>query len=106
MYERNDAWNQLPPAQRDSLLKRYGLWVRDLRSKGILKDGNAIGRGGVLIALDAKAVPEAYPLDLTAQSLTGYFIIEVKNAQEAEFIAGTCPALSHGETVHVRPVGH
>ena len=65
-----------------------------------------IGRGGVRIALDAHNVPDAEPLDVNATSLTGFFIIEVKDAAEAEHIAATCPALLHGETVHVRPVGH
>ena len=106
MYERGDAWYRLPPAQKDSLLERYGLWVRDLRAKGVLKEGNPIGRGGVMIAPDADGEPDAEPLDPNDTQLTGYFIIEVASAAEAERIAATCPALTHGEAVHLRPVGH
>jgi hypothetical protein len=106
MYERGDAWYRLPPARKDALLKQYGLWVRDLRAKGILKDGNPVGRGGVAIAPDARGVPDAEPLDPSDTQLTGYFIIEVASAVEAERIAATCPALTHGEVVHLRPVGH
>lgn len=106
MYESNDAWHRMPVAQRDNLLTKYGLWVRDLKSKGILKEGNPLGRGGVLIDVDNRGQPDAEPLDLNATSLTGYFVIEVTSAREAEAIAASCPALLHGEVVHLRPIGH
>lgn len=106
MYETNDAWHRMPVAERDILLKKYGLWVRDLKAKGILKEGNPIGRGGVMIATDRRGQPEAAPIDPNARNLTGYFVIEVASAREAETIAATCPALLHGEVVHLRPIGH
>lgn len=106
MYERGDAWYRLPPARKDILLKEYGLWVRGLKEKGILREGNPLGRGGVVIAADARGVPDAEPIDPSDTTLTGYFIIEVSNALEAERIAASCPALTHGEVVHLRPVGH
>lgn len=106
MYERGDAWYRLPPARKDILLKEYGLWVRDLKEKGILREGNPLGRGGVVIAADARGVPDAEPIDPSDTTLTGYFIIEVSSALEAERIAASCPALTHGEVVHLRPVGH
>jgi hypothetical protein len=106
MYERGDAWYRLPPAHKDALLKEYGLWVRDLKQKGLLREGNPLGRGGVVIASDANGTPDAEPLDPNDTTLTGYFIIEVSSAVEAERIAASCPALTHGEVVHLRPVGH
>ncbi|MEY2796338.1 MAG: YCII-related domain [Planctomycetota bacterium] len=105
MYQSNDAWHRMPVAQRDNLLKKYGLWVRDLKSKGILKEGNPLGRGGVVIGLDNSGQAEAAPLDVNATTLTGYFVIEVSSAREAEAIAASCPALLHGEVVHLRPIG-
>jgi hypothetical protein len=106
MYEHGDSWHHLSPEAQSELMTKYNAWVKDLQGRGIFKDGSPIGRGGVRIALDAHNVPDAEPLDVNATSLTGFFIIEVKDAAEAERIAATCPALLHGETVHVRPVGH
>ncbi len=106
MYETGDAWNRLPKVEQDALLEKYTAWVKNLRASGHFKDGAPIGRGGVKITLDASGEADAEPLDLNAPNLTGFFIIEVKNAAEAEHIAATCPALLHGETLHVRPVGH
>lgn len=106
MYERGDAWYRLPPARKDILLKQYGLWVRGLKEQGVLREGNPLGRGGVVIAPDANGTPDAEPLDPNDTQLTGYFIIEVSSVAEAERIAASCPALTHGEVVHLRPVGH
>lgn len=106
MYERGDAWHRTPRAERDILYRKYGLWARDLKERGILKDGHPIGRGGVAITATLGRNPIAEPIEVTAESLTGFFIIETATVAEAEAIAASCPALLHGETVHLRPVGH
>ena len=106
MYETGDAWNRLPKAEQDALMEKYMAWIKDLRASGHFKDGAPMGRGGVQITLDATGEADADPLDPNAPSLTGFFIVEVKDAAQAEHIAATCPALLHGETVHVRPIGH
>ena len=106
MYERGDAWHRTPRAERDILYRKYGLWARDLKERGVLKEGNPVGRGGVLMSATLGRNPTAEPIDVNAESLTGYFIIETATVAEAEAIAASCPALLHGETVHLRPVGH
>lgn len=106
MYERGDAWHNLPRAERDILMRKYVLWTKSLEQQGIIKEGVAVGRGGVMITAGLSREPIAERLDPRGESLTGVFVIEVANAAEAERIAATCPALLHGESVHVRPVGH
>ena len=106
MYERGDAWHRTPRAERDILYRKYGLWARDLKERGILKEGNPVGRGGVLLSAINGRNPIAERIDVNAENLTGYFIIETDTVAEAEAIAASCPALLHGETVHLRPVGH
>ena len=67
--------------------------------------GAPIGEPGrVLRATSAKVVEEPYAE--TRGVLTGYFTIEAKDLADATAIARGCPALLHGETVIVRPVGH
>ncbi|MFM7052191.1 MAG: YciI family protein [Planctomycetota bacterium] len=106
MYERGDAWHNTPRAERDILMRKYALWTKSLEQQGIMKEGVAVGRGGAMITAGLSREPIAERLDPRAESLTGVFVIEVANAAEAERIAATCPALLHGESVHVRPVGH
>jgi hypothetical protein len=106
MYESDDAWHHKPQAEKDALLERYMAWIKDLRANGAFKDGSPIGRGGTRLAKDASGAVRATPIDVNAESLTGYFIIEARDLAHAEELARGCPAIGHGETVHVRPVGH
>ena len=106
MYETNDAWHNKPQAEKDALMQRYMAWVKDLRASGAFKDGSPIGRGGTILAKDAAGAVRATAIDVNAESLTGYFIIEARDLAHAEELARGCPAIGHGETVHVRPIGH
>lgn len=106
MYESDDAWHRKPQAEKDALMQRYMAWVKDLRASGAFKDGTPVGRGGTILARDAAGAVRATAIDVNAESLTGYFIVEARDLAHAEELARGCPAIGHGETVHVRPVGH
>ena len=106
MYETGDAWHRTPQAEKDALMERYMAWINRLRASGAFKDGTPMGRGGTLLTRDASGAVRAVPIDTDAASLTGYFIIEAHDLAHAEQLARECPAIGHGETVHVRPVGH
>jgi len=106
MYETNDAWHNKPQAEKDALMQRYMAWVKDLRASGAFKDGSPVGRGGTILAKDAAGAVRATAIDVNAESLTGYFIIEARDLAHAEELARGCPAIGHGETVQVRPIGH
>ena len=100
-------WQGLPgTASLHWVSLAIGLLFGSHAAWGVLREGNPLGRGGVVIAPDANGTPDAEPLDPNDTTLTGYFIIEVSSAVEAERIAASCPALTHGEVVHLRPVGH
>lgn len=106
MYERDDAWHRLSPAKRDGLMRKYAVWIADLEKRGIFKGGTPMGRGGVRITMEPGIGAQATALRGEGETLTGMFLIETTSTAEAERIAATCPALLHGETVHLRPVGH
>jgi hypothetical protein len=46
------------------------------------------------------------PFTETREVLTGFFFLETESLESAAALAAGCPALGHGETVTVRPVGH
>ena len=106
MYETDDAWHRKTQAKKDALMERYMAWIKGLRASGAFKDGTPMGRGGTVLAQDATGAVRATAIDVNAESLTGYFIIEARDLPHAEELARGCPAIGHGETVHVRPVGH
>jgi hypothetical protein len=54
-------------------------------------------RGGPVITTDG-------PYAETKEALTGYYLIEAEDLEEAVAIAQNCPGLPHGVKVEVRPV--
>jgi hypothetical protein len=105
MLESAGAWSRLPEAEQARLLRLYGAWVGELRASGSFVDGWPFGgaarvlrggTGGVTVSAD----------DPTRPAETGLFLVEAPDLDAATKLARGCPALLHGETVIVRPVGH
>lgn len=105
MTENDGAWGRLSKAAQGRLLKKYYAWVAGMKKKNQLRGGEAIGGGGRVLRKSGGRVAESR-FTATKDVLTGYFIVEAKNLGAAAKIARRCPALGHGETVTVRPVGH
>ena len=105
MRENDGAWAKMPAEEQQRLLQGYMAWVRDLRERGIFRNGWPLSdKGRLLRAVDGEVVDG--PFTETKEVLTGFFVIEAEDLDAARAIARTCPALGHGETVELRPVGH
>ncbi len=105
MRENDDAWARMPREEQERLLKHYLAWVAELRGKGIFHDGEPLDRGGRLLRMVGGEIVDG-PFTETKEVLTGFFIIEAPDLDAAARIARGCPALGHGETVELRPIGH
>ena len=106
MFEDDHAWSRLSEPERQRLLVLYGNWVRDLKAKGAFEGGEPLGEGGVVLEADDDGrILESDYTDARSV-LTGYFILQATDLAVATKVARGCPALIHGETVVVRPVGH
>lgn len=105
MREDDHAWTRLPEKEQERLLKLYYAWVKALKSKGAFVTGAPFGPGGRVIRNRDGEFREAVYGE-RRQVETGVFLIEAKDIEDATQIARGCPALQHGETVVVRPVGH
>lgn len=105
MRESDNAWAQKPAEEQQRLLQGYMAWVRDLRERDIFRNGWPLANTGRLLrTVDGEVVDG--PFTETKEVLTGLFVIEAPDLDAARAIARTCPALGHGETVELRPVGH
>lgn len=105
LHENDGAWRKLSESQRQALLEAYYAWVRELRNKNVMRDGNPLAEGGrVLRVVDGEIVDGPYTE--TKEVITGYFLIEATDLAAATEIARGCPALGHGESVVVRQTGH
>ncbi len=105
MREDDNAWSKLPKEEQKALLARYQEWVGQLKTKQILHSGEPLSSSARLLRKVSGVIHEE-PYTHSQQTLTGFFVIEAENLDEATKIARGCPALIHGETVEVREVGH
>ena len=105
MYEDDNSWEKLPKDQQDELMKQYMAWVSDLKARGIFKSGSPCGNKQVLLSgSGGKIVTES--ITPKKDVLTGFFVVRAANLDEAVALAKTCPSLTHGERIIVRPGTH
>jgi hypothetical protein len=105
MTENDDAWGRLPPADQDALMAKYTAWVEELSRTGRMRGGAPLGGPGRLLRRVGGSVVDE-PYAATKDVLTGWFLIEATDLADATAVARGCPALTHGESVIVRPLGH
>src|SRR4029453_15681804 len=98
----------LPREKMMEVVKRYYTWSATMREKGKLVGGEKLAAGGVrhIKVKDGKPVASDGPYAEAKDVIGGYFVIEAKDAAEAETIARDCPHLSLSGTnwVEIRPI--
>jgi hypothetical protein len=90
----------LPREKMLEMTKRYMAWAEALRQKGRLAGGEKLAAGGVrhIKTQSGQAVVSDGPYAEAKDVIGGYFIIEAKDAAEAETIAKDCPHLALAPT--------
>lgn len=100
--------SDLPRERMLEMTKRYMAWADSLRQKGRMVGGEKLAVGGVrhIRTKDGKPVASDGPYAEAKDVIGGYFVIEAKDAAEAETIARDCPhlALSATNWVEIRPI--
>lgn len=98
----------LPREKMLEMTKRYMAWADNLRQKGKLAGGEKLAAGGVrhIKVTGGKPVASDGPYAEAKDVIGGYFVIEARDAAEAEAIAQECPhlALSPTNWVELRPI--
>lgn len=101
------AWNNLPDARKDKIMRDYGNWVQDLVDAGHFRGGAKLHPAPSAKSVrvkNGKAVFTDGPFAETKEQLGGYHLIECSDLNEAMAIAARIPTLSSGGTVEVRCV--
>jgi hypothetical protein len=98
----------LPREKMLEMTKRYMAWADTLRQKGKLAGGEKLAAGGVrhIKVKDGKPMASDGPYAEAKDVIGGYFVIEARDAAEAETIARDCPHLTLATTnwVEIRPI--
>lgn len=98
--------DDLPREKMMEVIRRYSAWAGTLRQKGKLVGGEKLIAGHVrhIAVKDGKPVASDGPYAEAKDVIGGYFLIEAKDATEAEAIARDCPHLSGSNWIELRPV--
>jgi hypothetical protein len=108
LYQAPNYNADLPREKMLEMTKRYMAWADALRQKGRMVGGEKLSAGGVrhIKVKDGKPVASDGPYAEAKDVIGGYFVIEAKDAAEAESIARDCQhlALSSTNWVEIRPI--
>jgi len=98
----------LPREKMLEMTRRYMAWADGLRQKGRLVGGEKLVAGGVrhIGTRDGKPVASDGPYAEAKDVIGGYFVIEARDAAEAETIVRDCPHLAISPTnwIEIRPI--
>lgn len=94
------------PERAQKSLQTWLAWMRDLETKGHLKDpGQPLERTGKVVTGKQKVVTDG-PFTEAKDIVLGFIVIEARDLQEAVGLASACPIVEGGGgSVEVRPVG-
>jgi len=94
-----------PAEDTEAMVSEYGRWARSIHSEGRFINGEKLKLSGRILARSS-GEPEtsvwAFPEE--SEILSGFFIIEAANYEEAAEIAAQCPHLKYGGTIELREI--
>lgn len=101
------AWNELPAAQKDRIMRDYGDWVQHLVDAGRLRGGAKLHpapSAKTVRMKNGKAVFTDGPFAETKEQVGGFHLIDCNDWNGAMSIAARIPTLTAGGAVEVRCV--
>ena len=106
IYHDEPTWNALSEAERQQIYLEYRSLRGELESRGQFLTGSELQPATTATSVrvrDGKELMTDGPFAETHEQLGGYFLIEVRNLDEATAIAARIPSARTG-TVEVRPL--
>jgi len=92
------------PERAQETMKSWLSWMRELESKGHLKErGQPLDRTGKVVRGNKKLVSDG-PYAEAKDLVSGFIVVQAKDLAEAAEIAKGCPILAGEGAVEVRPV--
>ena len=99
-------WNALSEERRNEVIEEFGAFASILHEKGYMKGGDGCGERSFRIMDKNARLEDSLVGPDTKDMVTGYFLIEVPNEEEALAMAKLCPAFNCDEYVELVPCGH
>jgi len=85
-------------------VEEYSNWARQLREQGVRVEGEKLKQESrVLGEIDNPSAPEDQ-LYVSQQRISGYFLIDAQDYDQAVRLASGCPHLKYGGTIEIREI--
>jgi hypothetical protein len=102
---RGAHWEKgLSPEELQKVAGEFMAWFERLKSEGKCKGGQPLERNGKLVSGPKGRTVADGPFAESKEAIGGYFLLTVRDMNEALAIAKQCPTLEFGATVEVRPI--
>ncbi len=99
-----ESYRTLSPEQAETLVKKWIGWYDQLEAKGKVEGGRPLEPEGRIVSGSRGERVVDGPFAETKEVITGYFMLNVRDFEEATAIAQQCPGLPYGVVVEVRPL--
>lgn len=107
MRGNQDYFAKLSEIEQQQVIASHIAYSKYLEDKKVFLDGDGFGFESKLVEkTKGQVVVMPSPHTGTSEQVSGYYLIETTSMEEAVEYAKRCPALVHGETVEVIPIGH
>jgi hypothetical protein len=106
LYRDEQSWADLPPEERDVIVREYYALTAEMRDRGVYETGAPLRPTTTATTVrvrDDELVVTDGPFAETKEQLGGFFLIEVDSVAEAQSWAAKVPVARHG-SVEVRPI--
>lgn len=101
----DDIWQTFDEATQKLWISKYRLWANEIDDR-IIKADPVNSAGQFISVVDGETVVEAKDYAGNPDHMTGYFIYQAEDWDEAVEIAKGCPTLQYGGRIELRMVGH
>ena len=102
---RGTHWDKgLSPEQIQKVTGEFMAWFERLRREGTAKTGQPLEHEGKVVSGKKGRTVADGPFAESKEAIGGYFLLQVRDIDEAVVIAQQCPTLEYGASVEVRPV--
>lgn len=106
IYDDENVWAAMPKAETDKLLAEYGAFTQDIKTSGHYLGGEELtppAAASTLRVRNGKLQTTDGPFAETKEQLSGFYLIEAKDLNEAIKVAARIPSAKVG-AIEVRPV--
>jgi hypothetical protein len=102
---RGTDWDKgLSPEEIQKVTGEFMAWFQGLLAEGTAKGGQPLEHEGRIVSGKKGRTVADGPFAESKEAIGGYFLLQVRDLDEAVAIARQCPTLEYGSQVEVRPV--